>query len=271
MRNLSRRFACIFPGTGKPLIALCHLPPLPGTLGYDAEQGIAGILAAARRDLDTLLAQPEIDGILLCNTGDRPYSLRADLAGVAALARVIGALAPRDRPFGIEFRCDARAALAVAVATGAAFIRAVAGGLYASDMGLWSSDTAALLRQRHALHADDVAIFMDLTPLFAAPLGTRALAERARSLARSSLPDAMLVSGPAGDVRMVKEAIGADVPVLAGGGSTAGSLAAYLRVADGAIVDPAPEDGNPAQPIDEERLRLLVAEKRNGLAGEWPG
>lgn len=270
---MSSRFERIFTGTGKPLIAVVHLPPLPGTPGYDAGKGIEGILAAVQRDLDALLAQPGIDAILFRNTGDRPYRRRADLASVAALARVAGTLAPRDRPlpFGIDFRCDARAALAVAAATGAAFILAAAGGVYASDMGLWSTDVAALLRRRGELRADEVAIFMDLTPAFAAPLGGRELAERARSLACSSQPDAVLASGSVDAVRAVKEAVGELAPVLVNGGVTPGNLAAYLRAADGALVAPASEEGKTEPPLDEERLRLLVAEKRNGLAGEWPG
>jgi hypothetical protein len=45
------RFAKIFAGRHKPVIAMAHLPPLPGTPLYDAERGVGGIVDAVRRDL----------------------------------------------------------------------------------------------------------------------------------------------------------------------------------------------------------------------------
>jgi len=52
------------------------------------------------------------------------------------MARVVTEVAPRDRPFGVDYLWDAPAALAVAAASGASFIREVATGAYESDMGL---------------------------------------------------------------------------------------------------------------------------------------
>ena len=39
----------------KPLIAMVHLPPLPGTPLYDASRGIGGLISAVQRDLEVLL------------------------------------------------------------------------------------------------------------------------------------------------------------------------------------------------------------------------
>src|SRR5260370_40493035 len=104
------------------------------------------------RDVGGLLRFP-CDGVMFCKEGDRPYSLRAGFEGVAVLARVATELAPRDRPFGVDFLWDGRAALAVAAATGAAFIREVVTGAYESDMGVWAPDAGELLRYRRALGA----------------------------------------------------------------------------------------------------------------------
>ena len=124
---------------------------------------------------------------MFCNEGDRPYQLSATYEGVAMMARVVAEVAPRDRPFGVDYLWDAQAALSVATATGASFIREVATGVYESDMGLWAPDAAKLLRRRRELSAEHVAVFMNITPEFASTLGTRDIAKTARSVSVSSL------------------------------------------------------------------------------------
>jgi len=142
---MGNRFQRVFPGGNKPLIAMAHLGPLPGTPLYDESRGVQGIVDDVARDLDVLLRHP-FDAVMFCNEGDRPYTLRAGFEGVAVMSRVVSELAPRDRPFGVDFLWDGRAALSVAQATGAAFIREVMTGTYESDMGLWSPDAGGLLR-----------------------------------------------------------------------------------------------------------------------------
>ena len=167
----------------QPVIAMAHLPPLPGTPLYDEPAGVDGIVEAVRADLEILLGA-DVDAVMFCNEGDRPYALQAGPEGVAVLARVVTELAPRDRPFGVDFLWDAGAALAVAVATGASFIREVTTGVYESDMGLWNTDAAGLLRERRRLGAEHVRVLMNVTPELASPLGRRAVGEVARSRRR---------------------------------------------------------------------------------------
>ena len=250
----------------KPIIAMAHFPPLPGTPLYDPGLGIAGMLKLMRADVDKLLAGG-VDGILFCNEGDRPYTLRADFEAVAVMTRVIAELAPRDRPFGVDFLWDAKAALAVAQATGANFVREVFTGVYESDMGLWQPDAAALLRYRHNIDADDVRVFYNVTPEFASTLGTRSIGQRARSAVVSSLADAILVSGPmAGSepdiawLREAKEAVGDSVPVLLNTGAKAENIRDFLTVADGVIVGSNLKvDGYTWNPVDETRVKAFVA------------
>jgi membrane complex biogenesis BtpA family protein len=258
------RFANLFP-KGNPLIAMAHLPPLPGTPLYDAGAGMAGTVDAVRADLDVLL-EAGFDAVMFCNEGDRPYSLRAGYDGVAALTRVVAELAPRDRPFGVDFLWDARAALAVAVATGASFMREVTTGVYESDMGLWNTDAAGLLRERRRLDADGVAVFMNVTPEFASQIGRRSVGELARSAAVSSLADAILVSGPMASaepqleaVREAKEALGDEVPVLVNTGAKSTNIAAFLTVADGAIVgSDLKREGHTWNPVDPQRVKRFL-------------
>src|SRR5262245_31167844 len=162
-------------GVDKPVIAMAHFPPLPGTPLYDERRGIAGIIEQMSADLRILL-DGGVDALLFCNEGDRPYALRADFEAVAVMSRVITELAPRDRPFGADFLWDGKCALAVAMATGASFVREVFTGTYESDMGLWSPDAASLLRYRRQIGAQNVRVFYNITPEFASSLGRRSVA-----------------------------------------------------------------------------------------------
>ena len=106
------RFRNIFPD-GKPLIAMAHVPALPGTPLYDANAGLPGAVAAVHRDVEVLLGAG-FDAVLFCNENDRPYQLQAGVESAAALARIVTECKPDGVPFGVDFLWDARCALAVA-------------------------------------------------------------------------------------------------------------------------------------------------------------
>jgi membrane complex biogenesis BtpA family protein len=141
-------------------------------------------------------------------------------------------------------------------------------GLYESDMGLWAPDAGALYRYRRQLDAQDVAVFANITPEFASPLGSRTVYQRARSAAVSSLVDAILIAGPmAGaepdleQLREAKEAVGQGVPVLLNTGARIGNIARFLAVADGVIVGSSLKvDGHTWNPVDPARVQAFMAE-----------
>ena len=253
----------------KPLIAMVHLLPTLGTPLYDVKAGMEGNVEHVRADLAILL-DAGFDAFLFCNEGDRPYSFRAGYEGVATMTRVVAQVAPTDRPFGVDFLWDPRAALAVAAATGASFVREVMTGTYESDMGLWATDAADLLRERRRLSADGVALFMNVTPEFASRLGSRSVGEVARSVVVSSLADAVLVSGPMASaeldmdtLREVAEAVHGEVPVIANTGATSTNAASYLEVADGIIVgSDLKTDGYTWNAVDPARVESFMRAAR---------
>jgi membrane complex biogenesis BtpA family protein len=252
-------------GRTKPIIAMAHLPALPGTPRYDAAGGPDALVDWVRRDVERL-QQARVDGILFCNEDDRPYTFEVGYEAVAAMARVVTECRPKDIPFGVDLMWDPRAAMAVAAATGASFMREVASGLYESDMGMWSPDAADLLRYRRMLDAEHVQVYMNITPEFASPLGSRTVAERARSLAVSSVPDAILIAGPmAGTepdmawVEQAKGAVGEEMPVLLNTGARTENIAKFLEVADGAIVGSSLKvDGYTWNPVDPDRVKAFM-------------
>lgn len=265
---MTQRMQLLFEDS-KPLIAMVHVPPLPGTPLYDAGAGVGGLISSVQRDLELLL-DADFDGYLFCNEGDRPYELRAGPEAAAVMARVVTECAPRDKPFGVDFLWDARCALGVAVATDADFMREVLTGAWESDMGLWQGEAAHVLRERRRLHAEELAVMMNITPEFASPIGRRSPAETARSAVVSSLADAILVSGSMAGaepsratLEEVREAVPPDVPVLLNTGARADTICDYLRVADGCIVGSYLKiDGQTWNPVDGDRARRFVESAR---------
>jgi len=259
------RFSTIFGADRKPIIAMAHLPALPGTPLYDETAGVDGILRAVEADLRILLAHP-FDAVMFCNEGDRPYALKLGFESVAVMSRVVTRLAPADRPYGVDLLWDAEAAMAVAAATGASFIREVVTGVYESDMGLWSPDPAALLRYRRQLDADQVAVFMNVKPEFASSIGTRTVGQAARSAVVSSLADAILVAGPmagaepdVSDVVEARRAVKDMAPVLVNTGAKASNVARFLEASDGVIVgSDLKRDGHTWNPVDADRVKRFL-------------
>jgi hypothetical protein len=249
----------------KPLIAMVHLPPLPTTPLYDERQSMTDIIEQVRADLAILLVA-DFDAYMFCNEGDRPYSFTAGYEGVAAMTTVVSQLAPKDRPFGVDFLWDSRAALAIAAATGASFIRGVMTGAYESDMGLWSTDVAGMLRERRRLRAENVAFFMNVTPEFSSSVGTRSLGAIATSAVMHCLADAILISGPVQgaepDLKAlagVKSTLKASVPVMANTGAKSTNLPSFLESADGIIVGTdLKRDGYTWNKVDAQRVEAFM-------------
>jgi membrane complex biogenesis BtpA family protein len=252
-------------GVSRPMIAMCHLLALPGRPRHDARAGMDHIYAAVRQDV-LALQQAGVDGLLFCNEHDLPYSLHVGVEIAAAQAAVIGRLRPEITiPFGVDLLWDPKAALAVARATGAAFVREVFTGVFDSDMGLMAPDFGELAAYRHAIGADDVAIFTNVTPEFSRSVAGRPVTERARGAAFLGA-DALLISGPqAGaaidlaDLQAAKDSVG-DVPVLANTGVTHGNAEKILALADGIIIGTGLKvDGSTWNPVDPDRTARMVA------------
>lgn len=260
MDTLTRIF-----GTTKPLIGMCHLLALPGRPRHDADGGMDRIVDALAADV-VALQGAGVDGLLFCNEHDIPYQTEVGTAVAAAMAAAIGRLHDRIAlPFGVDLLWDPGAAIAVARATGAAFVREVFTGVFESDMGLLAPDLGALAGLRHAVGADDVALFANITPESSRSVSARPVADRARGAAYAGV-DAILISGPqAGvtadlaDVEEAKDAV-SGVPVIANTGVTHDNVDKVLGVADGLIVGTSlKRHGSTWNPVDPERAARMVA------------
>src|ERR687889_290998 len=224
-------------GARKPIIGMAHLPALPGTPLYDSAAGMSHVRDWVARDLEALQGGG-IDAVMFCNENDRPYRLDADVAS-----------------------------LAVAAATGAAFAREIFTGAFAGDFGLWVRSAGDTFRYRREVSAEGCRLLFNINAEFAAPLAPRPLAEVARSVVFSSMPDALCVSGPitgqpadASGLADVAQAVrDSGVPVLVNTGFRASNARELLQFTDGAIVGSSLKtDGVTWNPVDRARVRELM-------------
>ncbi len=255
----------IFPGKKKIVIGMIHFPPLPSAPMYDDDKGIKYLREVVERDL-IALQDGGIDGVMFCNENDRPYNFEADFATVATMSSIIGSLLDKvEVPFGIDVLWDPKAALAIAKATGANFIREIVTGVFVSDMGLWNTKVGELYRYRRLIDADDIAVFFNISAEFAYNLDRRPLEVIARSTVFSSLSDVILVSGPMTGapptpdmVRKVKEEV--DVPVFVNTGFNEKNAEEMFKFADGAIVGTSLKyDGVTWNQVDPDRVKSLMS------------
>ncbi|MGR3503377.1 BtpA/SgcQ family protein [Pseudaestuariivita sp.] len=252
--------------TPKPVVGMVHLGAMPGTPLHDPD---ADLLADARRDLHAL-QEAGFDAIMFGNENDRPYEFEVDMASTATMAAIIGALKPEITvPFGVNVLWDPMASVALGTATGAAFVREIFTGTYASDMGPWTPDAGKAMRYRDRLGRKDMAMLYNVSAEFAHSLDTRPLPDRARSAVFSSIPDAVLVSGQItgeaaelSDLEAVKKAV-KDVPVLANTGVKHETVADVLTAGDGCIVGSSLKvDGDTWKAVDPERAKDFMARVR---------
>ena len=246
------------------LVGVVHLLPLPaapyGSPGLDA------VLARALADAEAMV-QGGLQTVIVENLGDAPFRATRTDPHVAAMMAVITA---RVRDLGLSvgvnvLRNDARAALGVAAATGAAFIRVnVLSGATWTDQGLIQSEAHDLLRYRRELGCP-VKIWADVNVKHGVPAGERDVALLTRDLAHRGGADGLIVTGSGtgaptdlDEVRLVRAHAGG-LPVWVGSGVTPQTLPAVRAACDGAIVGTwLHRDGRLDLPVDPDRVQALV-------------
>lgn len=246
----------------RAIFGMVHLRALPGAPLYGGS--LDAVIDSAAADA-AALAAGGCDGVLFENFGDRPFRKHVEAETIAAMTRVIHEVTRELRlPFGVNvLRNDARAALAIAAATGGQFIRInVHVGLMVTDQGLIEGEAAETLRHR-ASFAPNVLIFADHLVKHATPLGAIDEMQSARDLRERGLADAVIVSGretgaPADAQRLARTREAIEAPILIGSGFSAENAAVYAD-ADGAIVGTSiKREGRVEMPVDPMRVERVV-------------
>ena len=256
-------------GARKPIVGMVHLAPLPGAPRWGGS--MAAVLERARADARAL-ADGGVDAILVENFLDAPfYPERVPPETVAAMTVAVAEVArAAPLPVGVNvLRNDVAAALAIAAATGARFVRVnVHTGVMLADQGWLEGRAHETLRLRARLTGagEPIAIRADVLVKHAVPPAALDLAQTARDCWHRGLADGLIVTGEgtgaptdAARIEAVKAAV-PEAPVWVGSGLTAESAPRLLALADGAIVGSAlAHDGRAGAGIDPERVRRLMA------------
>ena len=187
------------------------------------------------------------DGIIVENAWDIPF-LPPDQVGpetIAGLSVVVGEVVARTAmPVGVNCLANAvEVSVAVAAATGAAFVRANQWvNAYVANEGLIEGRAGRVMRYRRSIEADHVTVWADVKVKLGSHALTadRSLSEQARD-ADWFNADALIVTGSRladppvmSDLTVIHEA--SRLALVVGSGVTTENVGSLLTVADAAIV-----------------------------------
>ena len=255
----------------RPVVGMVHLDALPGSPEF------AGDMAAIRETMlrdARRLESGGVDALMVENFGDAPF--HADDVPkhvVASMSALVSDLRREtELPIGVNvLRNDAEAAISIAAATGASFVRVnVHTSARLTDQGVVTGQAAETVRLRDRLDARDVDILADIDVKHSAPLADRPLGEEVAELLERGHADGIIASGTGTGhetdrehleaVVQARDELGVDAPVLVGSGVTRGTVAETLDLADAVIVGTdLKEGGATTAPVDTERVSELVA------------
>lgn len=247
------------------LTTVVGIAPLPGTARYQGES-ISSIVDAAVEEA-AQYAAAGISSMILQNVNDWPARERVDIETVAYLS-VIGSAVRRavgtSCRLGISvLRNDGAAAVAIAHAVGAQFIRAkiyVGAMLGAGGIEMGCMDTVLSLRQKIG---SDVEIWADIRSRTAIPLVNYPILQECGFAAEKGMCRSFLLSGgDMGQVLETAQCVKRTFPshrVILGGGVNLENLEQVIANADGAIVASyLKKDGKMHAPIDPVRLEHFM-------------
>ena len=255
--------------TEKPIVAMCHLISLPGDPYYDLDGGMEKVVETARKDF-LALQEGGVDSVMFSNEFSLPYLRKVNPETTAAMARVIGELKSEIKiPYGVNVLWDPYASIDLAAATDALFIREIMSGVYASDFGLWDTNTGDIVRHKIRLGLKDLKMLFNIVPEAAKYLAERDIKEIAKTTVFNNKPDVICVSGitagAATDTQVLAD-VKNTIPgtaVFANTGSKVETIERILSIADGAVVGTTfKKDGVFENHVDIERVKVFMEEVR---------
>ena len=257
----------------KPVIGMIHLDALPGSAGYNASKGLDEIIFKAHSDYMSLV-EGGINAVIFCNENDKPYSKNAGHELTSSMTAIISEIIGGSNtiPFGVDVQWDLFAALAIAMATGASFVRGIACGTFCGDLGIFTPDTKEIIKYRAGIGASNIKILTNLMPEFSGTMDGRPITLIARTVPKSSMVDAICVSGhmagvaaPYNQLKEIKEAVG-DFPVIANTGVNFETIGSILEIADACIIATSLKvQGKPGERIDKNRVIKMMEAVNQGV------
>jgi len=259
-------------GEIKPVVGMVHLLPLPGSPAW----GLSMDQVVERACLDArCLAGAGFSGVLVENFGDAPFfPSSVPPETVAAMGVVVREVAREvATPVGVNvLRNDAAAALAVATAAGAQFMRVnVHTGSMYTDQGLLEGRAHETLRLREAL-GSPCSILADVLVKHATPPPGLTLEAASADTWLRGMADGLILTGTGtgapvnmDDLQRARAALPPEAPLWVGSGATAETASSLLAEADGVIVGSALQaQGRAGGGVEEARVRAFMEALQRG-------
>ncbi len=252
----------------KPVIGVIHLPPLPGAPRYRGDD-VDELAEYAAGEASKLLTAG-VDGVIVENYGDKPFSIRVrnplTLAAMTVVVRRVAEEVQYQIPVGVSLlRNSGPEAIAVAFASGASFVRVNA---YCEPRVAPEGILEPVMREVEEVRAlipRRVQVLADIDCKHSKPLTHAYNAiEAARECVDRGDPDAIIVTGgrtstppPPGYVAAIAASLAK--PVLVGSGITPDNIRLYWNIASGFIVGTyLKEKGVTRNPVDVSRAKKLI-------------
>lgn len=263
--------------THKPaLIGMIHVAALPGT--PREEHPLSAVIGMAA-DEAKIYADAGVDGVIIENMHDVPYLSGAVGPEIVASMTAVGVAVRHafSGPLGVQILAGANhAALAVALACGADFIRAENFAYaHVADEGLMPTAAAGpLLRFRRQIEAEHIAVYADIKKKHASHSLTAdvSIDETARTALFMGAAGVIVTGTATGqpvdiqELKIVREAI--DAPIWIGSGVTIDNIVDYASHADALIVGSSLKlDGRWDQAVDATRVAAMVDKFRAERGG----
>ncbi|MGE0616486.1 MAG: BtpA/SgcQ family protein [Bacteriovoracia bacterium] len=251
------------------LIGVLHLPPLPGAPGFRLDNGgLSGIVERICEEA-RVLEKTRFDSLILENFGDTPfYKTNVPAETIASMAIVAQAVRSAVKlPLGINvLRNDGRAALGIAAACGARFIRVnVLSGVAATDQGIIEGNAAELMREKQRL-CPDVQVLADVHVKHAQSLSSKDIGLAVEETALRGGAHGVIVTGEttgrsaaSADLKRASEVARVHrIPLYLGSGATPQNVSEWRAFVDGVIIGSAIREGGRAgAALDASRAQSI--------------
>ena len=255
---------CFDSNSGPALVGVIHLLPLPGS--PVSGPGIDVVESRAVQDAKALVAGG-VDGIILENFGDAPFASNKVAPQIVAymtrIALAVRAALP-NVTLGINvLRNDASAALAVAAASNASFIRVnIHTGTMVTDQGVITgcARETLLQRQRYGL---DTKIAADVHVKHANPLGQSSLVQSAKDTVLRGHANAIIITGSGTGEPVNPEELQTlrhslpHTPIWIGSGLNPENAETYRGLFHTAIVGTYLHEDKYPSPVDPKRVEIM--------------
>lgn len=253
------------------VICMVQTRPLPGTYRNRGER-IDAITEQALEET-RILTECGVQTVILQNMGDMPVKQQAFPETIAYLSVVASSIRRHfpDIALGVLVNWDGVAAMAVADAAGADFIRVehLYTGAEVTSAGILQGQCCEITALKKKI-GTDLPIYADLWETHGIPICPQPLDEAAWECVHEAFADGLFMCGKTAQ-RSIEMAVAVrkrlpDIPLFLGGGATGDNVRELIQYYDAACVATWIKNGNMSNPIDPDRTRYFV--EQAALAGD---